>query len=125
MRFRFRAFTLIELLVVLAIIATLLTLVAPRYFKSVDRSKEVALKENLFTLRDALDKYYDDKGRYPGTLDELVTGRYLRRVPIDPITESDTSWVPVAAPDATKVGIANVKSGATGVASSGVPFVEF
>lgn len=125
MRIRIRAFTLIELLVVLAIIATLLSLVAPRYFKSIDRAKEVTLKENLFTLRDALDKYYDDKGRYPNTLDELVAARYLRRVPQDPITESESSWVPVSAPDPAKGGIASVKSGAAGVASSGVPFAEF
>lgn len=120
-----RAFTLIELLVVLAIIATLLSLVTPRYFKSIDRAKEAALQENLFTLRDALDKYHEDKGRYPNTLEDLVAGRYLRKVPVDPITESSTSWIPVAPPDATKGGIFNVKSGATGAAGSGVPFAEF
>ncbi len=120
-----RAFTLIELLVVLAIIATLLSLVAPRYFKSIDRAKEAALQENLFTLRDALDKYHEDKGRYPNTLEDLVAGRYLRKVPVDPITESSESWVTVAPPDAAKGGIFNVKSGATGVAASGVPFEKF
>ena len=104
MRLRIRAFTLIELLVVLAIIATLLSLVAPRYFKSIDRSKEVVLKENLFTLRDALDKYYDDKGRYPNVLEELVAGRYLRQVPIDPITESSTSWIVDADPERAVAG---------------------
>ena len=120
-----RGFTLIELLVVLAIIATLLSLVSPRYFKSIDRAKETALQENLFTLRDVLDKYYDDKGRYPNALEELVSGHYLRRVPVDPITESSASWILVPPPDATKGGIFNVKSGAAGVAASGVPFAEF
>lgn len=120
-----RAFTLIELLVVLAIIATLLSLVSPRYFKSIDRAKEAALQENLFTLRDALDKYHEDKGRYPNTLEDLVAGRYLRKVPVDPITESSTSWISVAPPDANKGGIFNVKSGATGAALSGMPFAEF
>ena len=120
-----RAFTLIELLVVLAIVATLLSLVSPRYFKSIDRAKETALHENLFTLRNALDKYHEDKGRYPNTLEDLVAGRYLRKVPVDPITESSTSWIPVAPPDAAKGGIFNVKSGATGAAASGVPFAEF
>ncbi len=119
------AFTLIELLVVLAIVATLLSLVSPRYFKSIDRAKEAALQENLFTLRDALDKYYDDKGRYPNTLEDLVAGRYLRKVPIDPITENSESWIPVAPPDAAKGGIFNVKSGATGASASGKPFAEF
>lgn len=121
----FRAFTLIELLVVLAIVATLLSLVSPRYFKSIDRAKEAALQENLFTLRDALDKYHEDKGRYPNTLEELVAGHYLRKVPVDPITESNSSWIPVAPPDAGKGGIFNVKSGAPGAAASGVPFAEF
>jgi general secretion pathway protein G len=120
-----RAFTLIELLVVLAIVATLLSLVAPRYFKSIERAKETALQENLVTLRGALDKYYEDKGRYPATLDELVSGRYLRRMPVDPITENTTSWIPVPPPDATKGGIFNVKSGAPGTSSSGVPFADF
>src|SRR5712675_321758 len=69
-------FTLIELLVVLAIIATLLTLAVPRYFGSVEKSKEAVLKQNLATLRDSLDKYYGDTGRYPDSLDDLVTKKY-------------------------------------------------
>jgi len=122
---RNRAFTLIELLVVLAIVATLLALVSPRYFKSIDRAREAALQENLFTLRDALDKHFEDKGRYPNTLDELVSGRYLRKVPVDPIVENNTSWILVTPPDATKGGVFDVKSGAPGAASTGVPFAEF
>jgi general secretion pathway protein G len=124
-RLRTQAFTLIELLVVLAIVATLLSLVSPRYFKSIDRAKEAALKENLFTLRDALDKYHEDKGRYPNALEELVSERYLRKVPVDPITESSSSWIPVPPADATKGGIFNVKSGAEGAAATGIPFAEF
>jgi general secretion pathway protein G len=120
-----RAFTLIELLVVFAIIATLLTLVAPRYFKSIDRAKETALKENLVTMRDALDKYHGDTGRYPATLEDLVTSRYLRRVPLDPIADSETSWIIIAPADASKGAVYNVKSGATGNASNGVPYADF
>ena len=84
-------FTLIELLVVLAIVATLLSLVAPHYLGSVDRAKEVVLKENLATLRSTIDKYYADTGRYPETLQELVQQRYLRAVPEDPVAQSATA----------------------------------
>src|SRR5689334_6184691 len=88
-------FTLIELLVVMAIVATLLTIAVPRYFGSLDRSKEAVLKENLYQMRDAISKYYADKGKYPETLDSLAADKYLRKVPPDPITESATTWVPV------------------------------
>ena len=79
-----RGFTLIELLVVLAIIGTLLMLAVPRYFGSVERSKEAVLKENLFQLRDAISKYYADRGRYPESIEALASEKYLRRVPTDP-----------------------------------------
>lgn len=119
------AFTLIELLVVFAIIATLLSLVAPRYFKSIDHAKEVALRENLVTLRDALDKYYDDTGRYPNALDDLVSAKYLRSIPVDPVTDSQSSWIILPPQDVKKGAVFDVKSGATGTASSGVPYSEF
>ena len=118
-------FTLIELLVVFAIIATLLSLVAPRYFQSIDRSKEAALQENLATLRQALDKYQDDTGKYPNTLEDLVNARYLRKVPLDPVTESVDTWVVVSPPDSKKGGIFNVKSGAAGNSTSGKPYGDF
>lgn len=122
---RQRAFTLIELLVVFAIIATLLTFAAPRYFRSVDRAKEAALMENLVTLRHALDKYYEDTGKYPTTLDDLVAAKYLRRIPLDPVTESNTSWVVVPPQDSSRGGVFDVKSGATGLSPSGRPYGEF
>lgn len=118
------AFTLIELLVVLAVIATLLTLAAPRYFKSVDRSKEVVLRENLSTLRDALDKYYADAGRYPDSLEDLVTKKYLRKVPVDPVTESPTTWIIVPPHGDQKGAVYDVKSGADGKAGDGTPYNE-
>jgi len=107
-------FTLIELLVVLAIIATLLMLAVPRYFSSVDRSKEAVLKENLYQMRDAIGKYYGDKGKYPESVEALATEKYLRKVPMDPITESATTWVVVPPDDPQKVGVFDVKSGAQG-----------
>jgi general secretion pathway protein G len=119
------AFTLIELVVVLAIVAILLTLAVPRYFASVDRSKEVVLKENLNQMRDAIGKYYADKGKYPETLDALAAEKYLRRTPIDPVTESATTWVIVPPEDLQKGGVYDVKSGAQGTASDGSPYGEW
>lgn len=88
-----RGFTLIELLVVMSIIATLLTIALPKYFHSVERSKENVLKSDLSIMREAIDKFYGDRGRYPETLDELVERRYLKAVPVDPITEKNDTWV--------------------------------
>jgi general secretion pathway protein G len=119
-----RGFTLVELLVVMAIIATLLTVAVPRYFGSVDKSKEVALKENLQVLRTGIDKYYGDKGVYPGTLADLVTHKYFRSVPIDPITESSATWQGVSSPDPDKPGVADIRSGAKGKTRAGVPYEQ-
>jgi len=115
-------FTLIEIMIVMAIIATLLTLVAPRYYKSVDRSKEVALKQNLLLIRDAVDKFYGDMGRYPESLEALVDQRYLRKIPIDPVTDSTSTWVILAPKDGRAGAVYDVRSGATGSAADGTPF---
>jgi general secretion pathway protein G len=108
-------FTLIELLVVMSVIATLLTIAAPRYLQHLDRAREVTLRESLATMRDAIDKFNADTGRYPETLEELVTRRYLRRVPPDPITESSESWTLVPPPsDPGSRRIHDIRSGAEG-----------
>jgi general secretion pathway protein G len=120
-----RGFTLIELLVVMVIIATLLTIAVPRYYSSLDRSKEAVLKENLYQLRDAIGKYQADKGKYPETLESLATDRYLRKVPVDPITESASTWIPVAPEDPQKGGVFDVKSGAAGKAIDGTEFAKW
>jgi general secretion pathway protein G len=120
-----RGFTLIELLVVMAIIAVLLTLAVPRYFGSMDKSKEAVLKEDLFQLRDAIGKYYGDKGKYPESLETLATEKYLRKVPVDPITESATSWVVVPPEDPQKGAVYDVKSGAQGKASDGSVYSDW
>jgi general secretion pathway protein G len=117
-----RGFTLIELLVVLAIIATLLTLAVPRYFSSVDKSKEAVLKENLYQMRDAIGKYYADRGKYPESLQSLATDKYLRSVPLDPVTDSATTWIVVAPEDPQKGGVYDIKSGAPGKALDGSEF---
>jgi len=95
-----RGFTLIEMLVVMTIIALLLTLAVPRYFRSMDYGREHVQRQNIATLRDAIDKFFGDQGRYPDTLDELVAKHYLRQLPVDPIAAS-TQWVIVAPPDPT------------------------
>ena len=124
-KFQVSGFTLIELLVVLAIIGTLLMLAVPRYFSSVNSSKEAVLKENLFQLRDAIGKYYSDKGKYPESVEALATEKYLRKVPLDPFTESATTWVAVPPEDPQKGGVYDVKSGAQGKASDGTAYTEW
>jgi general secretion pathway protein G len=125
MKPRRAGFTLIELLVVMAIIATLLTLAVPRYFNSVDRSGEAVLRTDLATMREAIDKYYGDHAKYPDTLDDLVTRKYLRRIPPDPITESTDTWVIIAPDDPSKGGVFDVRSGAQGVGQDGTPYREW
>jgi general secretion pathway protein G len=120
-----RGFTLIELLVVLGIIALMLTLAVPRYFPSIDKSKEVVLADNLRKLRDVIDQYYGDTGRYPDTLDQLVEKKYLRAPPLDPITDSSTSWIIVPPEDGAKGGVYNIKSGAPGNDRSGRPYADW
>jgi general secretion pathway protein G len=122
---RRRGFTLIELLVVLSVIAILLTLAVPRYFGSIDKSKEAVLKENLNQMRDAISRYYADKGKYPESLDSLATDKYLRKVPTDPITESTTTWQVMRPDDPQKGGVYDVKSGAPGKGLDGSEFSQW
>jgi general secretion pathway protein G len=126
-------FTLIEMLIVMAIVALLLTIALPNYFSSINKSKEVVLRENLRVLRVSLDKFLADTGHYPQSLNELVEQRYLRGVPMDPITESSQTWITVEAKDREGredrgipiSGIADVKSGAPGVAGNGHAYASF
>ena len=115
-------FTLIELLVVMAIIALLLSIATPRYFNSVDKTKEAVLRQDLSTLRDALDKYYGDTGKYPDSLDDLVSKKYLRKLPVDPVTDSATTWVTVPPSDADQGGVYDLHSGAPGNGRDGTPY---
>jgi prepilin-type N-terminal cleavage/methylation domain-containing protein len=125
MRRRPAGFTLIELLVVMAIVAVLLTIAVPRYFGSLGRSRDVALQENLKVLRVTLDKFAGDKGHFPDTLEDLVTQKYLRAVPVDPITESAQTWILIPATDGDTHGIADVKSGAPGMSTEGLAYAAF
>jgi general secretion pathway protein G len=120
-----QGFTLIELLVVLSIIALLLTLAVPRYFHSIDTAKEAVLAENLHIVRETIDKFYGDKGRYPETLDELVSERYLRSLPYDPITGSAGTWT-IIAPETSgaKGNVFDIRSGAPGSTADGKLFAD-
>ncbi|WP_193317021.1 type II secretion system protein [Janthinobacterium sp. FT14W] len=120
-----RGFTLIELLVVMALIGMLLSLSVPRYFGNVDKAKESVLRQNLAQTRDAIDKYFGDNGRYPDSLDEIVTRRYLRRLPVDPITDRSDSWVIVAPEKKDMGGVFDVRSGATGRARDGSEYASW
>ena len=105
-----RGFTLIELVIVMATIALLLTLAIPRYFNTIDNGKASVQRQNMATIRDAIDKFHGDQGRFPDTLDELVNEKYLRAVPIDPFTAAP-NWVIVAPEDPTLGGVYDVRSG--------------
>jgi general secretion pathway protein G len=121
---RHGGFTLIELLVVLAIIALLMSLTLPRYFHAIDAAKEKVLAENLRATRDAIDKFYGDTGRYPDSVDELVEKKYLRASPVDPETESATTWIVVAPEQQFKGSVYSIRSGAPGSTLDGRPFGE-
>lgn len=120
-----RGFTLIELLVVMAIIATLLTLAVPRYYGSLEKAREAVLREDLATMRDALDKFFSDTGVYPEDLEDLVHRKYLRSIPVDPVTESAATWIMVPPDDRRRGGVYNVKSGADGESRNGSSYRDW
>jgi general secretion pathway protein G len=114
-------FTLVELMVVLTVIGLLLSVVVPDYMGRVHRAEEAVLQENLNLMREALDKHYADAGRYPKTLDELVTKRYLRAIPTDPLTQKPL-WLVESPSDPQKGGVYDVHSSAKGLGSNGKPY---
>ena len=123
-------FTLIELMIVMAIITTLAGIGTALYTNSLTRSKEAVLREDLFRMRDAIDQYYADKNKYPPSLEALVSEKYLRAVPVDPITNSADTWqTTTAEPDlgnpAGDVGIFDVKSGSDRTALDGTNYADW
>jgi general secretion pathway protein G len=120
-----RGFTLIELMVVMAIIALLLSLAMPRYFNHLESSRETILKEDLAVMRDAIDKFHGDRDRYPDSLDELVSARYLRALPVDPITERSDTWQVVAPSDGEAGAMYDIRSGAPGTARDGSAYADW
>ena len=120
-----RGFTLVELLVVLAIIGLLISIVASHYVGRLSRAQETVLRQDLAIMRDGLDKYYADLGVYPPALDDLVSKRYLRAIPPDPLTQSTQSWVVVPPADPKKGAVFDIRSGAQGVGSDGKVYGEW
>lgn len=116
---RRRGFTLIELLVVMTIVALLLAVALPRYFGHLEKSREAILRQDLAVMRGAIDTYHGDTGRYPESLEALVDARYLRALPVDPITERADTWQTVAPSGGEAGGVYDVRSGAPGTARDG------
>ena len=127
---RQRGFTLVELLIVISLISILAAMGLVQYKNSVTSTKESVLRTDLFRMRDAIDQYYADKGKYPSSLDSLVSDGHMRKIPEDPITKSSDSWTTEPAePDPTnpsaEPGIYNVKSGAQGTSLDGSSYSEW
>lgn len=124
---RSRGFTLIELIVVMAIVALLASIAAPRYFNSLQKGKETALLQSLTTMRDAIDQYAADKGRYPDSLQALAAARYIREVPEDPLTGSRETWVELPPPTDMQASgqLWDVRSGAAGRSADGRLYADW
>jgi len=118
-------FTLIELLVVIGIIGVLLAIAVPRYFKTLERSRETVLKQDLSVMREAIDKHYGDYGQLPDSLQALVERKYINGVPEDPITKLRDAWAVVVSDDPDHPGIKDVHSTAEGTGTDGRPYKEW
>ena len=123
-------FTLIELMIVMALIVILAGIATAMYVNSIQRSKEAVLKSDLFRMRDAIDQYYADKNKYPASLEALVSEKYLRSMPVDPITNSTETWQttmsdPEPGNALAESGVFDVKSGAEGTAIDGSSYSEW
>ena len=118
-------FTLIELLVVMSIIGVLLSIAVPRYFRTVQRSKETVLRRDLSTIRESIDRYYGDLGQYPDALAALVDKHYIRSVPVDPFTKSAETWLVVESDDPDHPGVRDLHSGSPDSGADGSPFVSW
>ncbi|HZC42859.1 MAG TPA: type II secretion system protein [Acidobacteriaceae bacterium] len=125
-----RGFTLVELMVVMAIIAVLLAVAVPSFISAIRSAKEAALREDLHTMRDAIEQYTEDKEAAPQSLDDLVQAGYLKSLPIDPMTHSNTTWTAdqsdsYTSVDQSQTGINDVHSGSDQVGSNGEPYSQW
>ena len=123
-----KGFTLLELMIAMVIMIILISVAVPSYQRAVQNARESVLKENLWHMRRAIDQYYGDKGKAPQSLDDLVSAKYLRERPIDPMTETD-DWTEVTDadpgdPDA-EPGLTDIKSSSDGVDSEGKAYSEY
>lgn len=116
---------MIELMVAMAILATILSLAVPRYFNNLDAAREAVLRQDLYILRDAIDKFYSDTGKYPEVLTDLVKRRYMRALPVDPYTRSSLTWVVEPPADASMGAVFDVRSAAPNKARDGTWFKDW
>jgi general secretion pathway protein G len=116
-------YTLLELMIVVTIVAILATLAEPMWQESVTRAREASLKQTLFTVRDVLDQYRADHGKYPQAIEEVVSAGYLRQMPSDPFTRSATTWQEI--PSEREGGVFDVHSGSPLVGTDGTPYNEW
>lgn len=115
-----KGFTLIELVMVLFMVALLASLAAPVVTGTIQRARESSLREDLYVMRKAIDDFFADNGRYPEKLEDLVEKRYMRKLPVDPLTEHAHSWIEVRDEQAQGGNIIDVRSGADGKDAEGV-----
>jgi len=125
-----RGFTLVELMVVMLIISILLAIAVPSFISSIRSAREAALREDLHTMRDAIEQYTEDKQQAPQSLDDLVQAGYLKALPTDPMTRSTTTWVTAQSDsyedvDQTQTGINDVHSGSDQIGSDGIPYSQW
>jgi general secretion pathway protein G len=123
-------FTLVELMIVMLIIGVLAAIAIPSYVSSLRNAKEAVLKEDLHVLRQQIDAYTNDKEKAPQSLDDLVQAGYLKEIPMDPMTHSNTTWVTstddsIQSLDQTESGITDVHSGSSEPGSDGRPYSEW
>ncbi|MFQ6084044.1 MAG: type II secretion system protein [Candidatus Aminicenantia bacterium] len=123
-----QGFTLIEILVVFTLVGILASLALPQFRHATRKAREAVLKEDLFQMRKLIDQYYTDKGKYPPSLEALVEEGYLRKIPVDPFTQSDETWVVIREEPSEdnyyqeELGIIDVKSGSDEIALGGTPY---
>jgi general secretion pathway protein G len=124
-----KGFTLLELMIVVAIIGILATLAQPMFKTAVLKSREAALKEDLFNIRNVLDQYYADNGKYPDSLSDLVAKGYMRGIPVDPFTGANDSWrlefYVSESGEESSGGIFDVHSASNEVGLNGKPYSEW
>ena len=125
-----RGFTLVELMVVMLIISILLAIAVPSFIASIRTAREAALRQDLHTMRDAIEQYTEDKQQAPQSLDDLVTAGYLKKMPMDPMTHSSDTWVTAQSDsytsiDQSQTGIDDVHSGSDQIGSDGIAYSEW
>lgn len=122
-----KGFTLIEMMIVISIIGILATIALPNFQKSIIRAKETSLRQSLFVMRDVIDQYYGDNGKYPESLEILVENKYMREIPRDPFTRSSDTWVLIDAEveNEEEAGVYDIKSGSDRVGLNGEPYNEW